>query len=87
MDYDRQQPPANLGLLQAGLEHALKHRIQVRYWPLRDAPGRPHVGWVKAWEDRHDAGWGNILWLTGKSGFVSAEHCEFAEVVEDPCNS
>lgn len=87
MDYERQQPPANLGLTPEQLEHALKHRIQVRYWPLRDAPGRPHVGWVRHWEARSD-GWAPaVLWVTGKAGFVSAEHCELAEAIEDSCST
>jgi hypothetical protein len=85
MEYDR-QPPANLGLTAAELGHAMAYSVQVRYWPLRDRPGRPHVGWVKAWEER-GKDIGLILWMTGKTGFVWASHCEFAEVVEDTCNS
>lgn len=71
-------PPRTLGLTMEQVEYAYANRIQVRYWPLRDACCRPHLGFVRRWELRSDGSAPVVLSLSGKAGFVSAKHCELA---------
>ncbi len=76
---DLLMPPEGLGVTLEDLQHAMRDNLKVRYWPLRDAPSRPHVGWVSAYFRRtqyKDGDWHLLVWLTGNSGFVCATHCE-----------
>jgi hypothetical protein len=81
-------PPEGLGVTLEDLELAKRDNLKVRYWPLRDAPCRPHIGHVRGFDELPvnmprtygmptvALGWRVVLWLTGKSGFVCATHCE-----------
>jgi len=76
-------PPTTLGLTLEQVTDAQEFRKQVRYWPLKDMPCQPHTGWIRshAWyggkvDQVQTDDWDLILWVTGKSGFVCASHCE-----------
>ncbi len=85
---DLLMPPEDLGVTLEDLQRAMHGNVKVRYWPLRDAPCRPHVGHVRGCDELPvnaprtygmptvDEGWRVVLWLTNKSGFVCATHCE-----------
>ncbi len=85
MQEEYKTPPRNLGCSQADLERAQEHSLMVRYWPLREAPCRPHVGWVRGVDTQATSrtGWRVVTWLSGKSGFVCATHCEVVEAIEE----
>ena len=71
------KPTKNLGLTLEQLQEAHEFNEQIRYWPLRDHPCQPHVGWIRAcWERELGGKTVPVLMLTGKAGWVLASHCE-----------
>ena len=74
-----------LGLTYDQVHQAHEQNRMVRYWPMRDRTGEPKEGLVQAYRnDELIVGRPGkpkpIVWLTGKSGFVLASHCELVEV-------
>lgn len=48
---DLLMPPEGLGVTLEDLELAKRDNLKVRYWPLRDAPCRPHIGHVRGCDE------------------------------------
>jgi hypothetical protein len=85
MQEEYKTPPRNLGCSRDDLERAQRHNLLVRYWPLREAPCTPTVGWVRevGTKPYSRTGWNVVAWLSSKSGFVCATHCEVIEDIEE----
>lgn len=69
MESEERQPPSQLGL-RAG-ENTVGR--MVRYWPLTGMACVPHVGWIQGASVQHGR---DVVWITGKAGYVLASHCE-----------